>query len=143
MNKRPKLERIVRQAKKYCIELLTGSRCSSLPFHNLEHTAEVFDNVLKIGINEKITLKELEPVLLMALFHDTGNGEIFKNHERFSIDNALKFLQDKNYPHERIRSKVKVATSMLFDYWIEGNDAMHSHRIKSIITLLRSGMKKR
>lgn len=88
---------IVKKARKYCIKLLKRSRCSGLPFHNPEHTTEVYDNVLKIGTYEKLSVNELEPVLLAALFHDTGNAEDFKNHENFSINHALNFLNNYNY----------------------------------------------
>lgn len=89
---------IVNKARKYCIKLLKRIRCSGLPFHNPEHTAEVYDNVLKIGACEKLSGDELEVVLLAALFHDTGNAEDFSNHENFSINHALNFLNKNNYP---------------------------------------------
>ena len=96
------MESILSDAKKFCMRLLSKSRCSRLPFHNLEHTMEVYNNTMKIGIYEKVAIAELEPVLLAALFHDTGNTEIFKNHERFSGDHALKFLQERDYPQVKI-----------------------------------------
>ena len=96
------MSKIVKQAKRCCTQLLRRSRCSRLPFHNLQHTEEVYDAVLKIGIYEKISTEMLEPVLLAALFHDTGNSEIFCDHENLSIRNATKFLEDHDYPHSRI-----------------------------------------
>jgi len=90
---------IVKKARKYCTKLLKGSRCNGLPFHSPEHTVEVYDNVLKIGVYERLSVEELEPALLAALFHDTGNAEDFKQHENFSISHALHFLNKNNYSH--------------------------------------------
>ena len=100
------MDKIIRDAKKYCTRLLTKSRCSRLPFHNLEHTTEVYNNTMKIGIYQNVPIEALEPVLLAALFHDTGNAEIFKNHENFSIRHAMKFLQEKDYPHTKIATVI-------------------------------------
>lgn len=93
---------IVRKAKKHCIGLLAQSRCGSLPFHNLEHTTEVYENVLKIGMYENLDIEELEPVLLAALFHDTGNAKIFTGHEKYSVIEASNFLLTQEYPVDKI-----------------------------------------
>jgi len=96
------MKKLVRKAKKHCIGLLLGSRCGSLPFHNEEHTMNVYENVLKISIYEKMDMEEMEPVLLAALFHDTGNASVFAGHENFSATEANKFLAAQSYPPEKI-----------------------------------------
>ncbi len=96
------MEEIVRKAKKYCIGLLSRSRCGSLPFHNEEHTMNVYENVLKIGIYENKNLQDLEPVLLTALFHDTGNATVFAGHENCSSIEASNFLVAQEYPDAKI-----------------------------------------
>lgn len=93
---------IIRKAKKHCIGLLSGSRCSSLPFHNQEHTMKVYENILKIGMHENRSLEELEPVLLAALFHDTGNALVFAGHESYSATEASNFLLSQDYPSDKI-----------------------------------------
>ena len=89
-------------AKKHCAQQLTKSRCAVLPFHNLMHTMEVYENVLKIGMYEKLDMDELEPILLAALFHDVGNATVFMGHESYSADEALSFLTCYNYPNDKI-----------------------------------------
>ncbi|WP_373519446.1 HD domain-containing protein [Pricia sp.] len=93
---------IVKKAKKYCIGLLSGSRCGTLPFHNEEHTMNVYENVLKIGMYENMEMEELEPVMLAALFHDTGNATVFAGHENFSATEASNFLLAQSYPYDKI-----------------------------------------
>ena len=92
------METIIRKTKIHCIGLLLRSRCGSLPFHNVGHTMEVYENVLKIGMYGGMGLEELEPVLLAALFHDTGNATVFKGHEDFSAIEANHFLAANKYP---------------------------------------------
>lgn len=96
------MEAIVREAQKYCMGLLERSRCSSLPFHNLQHTMEVYEHVLKIGMYENREMEELEPVLLAALFHDTGNAIVFAGHENYSVTEAGNFLRSQKYPQDNI-----------------------------------------
>ena len=92
------MEKIIEKAKKHCLNLLKKSRCRFLPFHNVEHTMQVYEYVLKIGAYEERDIQELEPVLLAALFHDTGNATEFKGHENFSTIEANHFLAANNYP---------------------------------------------
>ncbi|WP_298487030.1 HD domain-containing protein [uncultured Maribacter sp.] len=94
---------IVSIAKNHCMQRLSKSRCAMLQFHNLRHTIEVYQNVLKIGKYERIDLKMLEPVLLAALFHDIGNSLVFEGHEDCSCHEARSFLSKYKY------DKVKIA----------------------------------
>ncbi|MBU2945774.1 HD domain-containing protein [Zobellia uliginosa] len=96
------MKKIIGNAKIYCKGLLTRSRCSSLPFHNIQHTMDVYEHVLKIGMYENRDLQELESVLLAALFHDTGNATVFAGHEKYSVTEASNFLLAQKCPPEKI-----------------------------------------
>lgn len=87
-------------AKQFCVSLLKRGRCGSLPFHNAQHTLEVFDHVRVIGRDEGLSEKALEPALLAALFHDVGNASGFKGHEAQSSAMASKFLEPLKYPKD-------------------------------------------
>jgi len=91
------MNQILQKATKHCLGLLLNSRCNSLPFHNAMHTLEVYENVIEIGTFENFNYEELEPILLAALFHDTGNAFAFNGHELFSINEADAFLRDQEY----------------------------------------------
>ncbi|HMB62829.1 MAG TPA: HD domain-containing protein [Eudoraea sp.] len=88
---------IVKNAKKYCMEILATSRCHKLPFHNGQHTLDVYENAYRIGQHECLSEIELEPVLLAALFHDTGNAVPYEDHEERSVSNAVIFLENEGY----------------------------------------------
>jgi len=90
------------KVKQHCLNLLSDSRCSHLPFHNVTHTLEVFKNVEFIGKHERLNELELEILKIAALFHDTGVAVAYKDHEAISSKNAQRFLTHLGYPAERI-----------------------------------------
>ena len=100
------MESVIQKAKVHCTRLLLNSRCRELPFHNLEHTLHVFDNVKKIGSDEGIAGSKSDILSLAALFHDTGNADCFENHEELSVAYAESFMKKEKIPSEYI-NKVK------------------------------------
>jgi len=92
--------------KKHCFQLINSSRCKKLPYHNLQHTLEVFENVQTIGVFEEISDKDLEVLKIAALFHDTGFAKTYIGHEEVSVINARKFLKEKEYPDEFIENVI-------------------------------------
>ncbi len=101
------MEGIKEKARIHCIEILRNSRCDKLPFHNVHHTLEVYKNTSKIAAFEGLSETEVEPVLLAALFHDTGNAITFKGHEELSASNAAAFLEKEKYGDTRIPEVVR------------------------------------
>ena len=93
---------IVGQAKDFCADILKESKCKNFPFHNFLHTAEVYENVLKIGLYQGLEFENLEPILLAALFHDTGHAITYKNHEEQSALFAQNFLKNRKYSSDKI-----------------------------------------
>lgn len=96
------MNRIIEISANYCHQLLKNSRCENFPYHNLKHTKEVFENCKIIGSYEGLTEAQLEPVLIAALFHDTGITEVTKGHEELSALNAILFLNKQKYPEDKI-----------------------------------------
>lgn len=88
---------LIRRAQKYALEYLQSSRCRYLPFHNAQHTWEVFLNVSLLGGHEALSASDLEPVLLAALFHDLGNAICFEGHEQHSMALAKDYLSQQGY----------------------------------------------
>ncbi|GLU45169.1 HD domain-containing protein [Allomuricauda sp. NBRC 101325] len=93
---------ILEYAKNHCLTLLSESRCAALPFHNVEHTLEVFENTQLIGRHGEWSQDALEPVLLAALFHDVGNVWTFRGHEDRSGQEAKKVLEGWGYPQAKV-----------------------------------------
>lgn len=100
------MESLLKKAKKHCLELLNSSRCSSLPFHNEKHTTEVYKNAKKIADYQELPNDQLVPLLVAALYHDTGNALSFVEHENLSASNAILFLEKENKPKTFISSVV-------------------------------------
>jgi len=88
---------IIEEVEEYCKRILVCSKCGQMPFHNLQHTLEVVENVLEIGQAMGCSPEELEPVIIAAWFHDTGFCELYYGHELWSGLSAKKFLDCKNY----------------------------------------------
>ncbi|MEH6406929.1 MAG: HD domain-containing protein [Leeuwenhoekiella sp.] len=97
-----KMNSFLNSIKTHCIDLLTHSRCRTLPFHNLNHTLEVFEKSEVIAKSEGLAKKDLEAVLIASLFHDTGYTSAYAGHEFISITNAMLYLEKLGYPKEQI-----------------------------------------
>lgn len=93
----------------YCLNFLENSRCKSLPFHSIDHTKEVYDYTKTIAQYEEIYGTALEPILIAALFHDTGMAETYLNHEEKSVEYATAYLKTRKYPDD----KVKIVTNCI------------------------------
>ncbi len=87
----------------YCIKFLENSRCKTLPFHSVEHTIEVYTYTKTIAQYEEVFGANLEPILIAALFHDTGMAETYVDHEEQSVEYAVKYLKDLDYPKDKIK----------------------------------------
>lgn len=93
---------LISETYDYCINLLEKSRCKSFPFHSVQHTKDVYEYVKTIADYEEIYGSDLEPILIAALFHDTGMAKIYVNHEDQSAVYALEFLKKHDYPEDKI-----------------------------------------
>jgi len=94
---------LLNETYEYCMDFLETSRCKSLPFHSIEHTRDVFNYVKTIADYEEIFGSDLEPILIAALFHDTGMAEIYVNHEDQSAVYALEYLKKHDYPEDKTK----------------------------------------
>lgn len=100
------MDTIIERVKAHCLDLLNNSRCKILPFHNIQHTLDVFENVQIIGEFEGIDENQMEILKIAALFHDTGVSETYNGHEDISTNNAILFLHKINYSENRIEHVV-------------------------------------
>lgn len=105
---------LVSESYDYCMEFLKNSRCKDLPFHSVQHTEEVFQYVKTIAKYEEVYGNDLEPILIAALFHDTGMAETYLNHEDQSVVVMKEFLARHNYPEDKttIAANCIMATKM-------------------------------
>jgi len=86
---------MIKNVAAYCTDLLTSSKCATLPFHNLQHTKEVVQNVkylcAAMDVNEEVT----GILVIAAWFHDTGFSVTYKGHEDESKVIASRFLKEQ------------------------------------------------
>ena len=83
---------IIKNVAQYCTNLLTDLKCKELPFHNLQHTIEVVQNVKYLCAAMNINEQETDLLIIAAWFHDTGFSVIYKGHEEESKSIATAFL---------------------------------------------------
>lgn len=83
---------MLKQIKDHCLDLLWKSRCKAFPYHNLEHTLEVFHHVQTIASFEDVPEEDLPILQIAALFHDTGLSAKYNGHELVSANNACLYL---------------------------------------------------
>lgn len=97
---------LISKAKHHCIYLLEHSRCAEMPYHNLQHTCDVYRNVQLIGGFEDLDEPSFEILKLAALFHDTGLSEAYHGHEEVSAKNAQRFLESIDYPKAKLEQVI-------------------------------------
>lgn len=71
-------------------------------YHDLPHTIETVDGCVEIGNGSGLTNEDLEILCIASWFHDTGYMFKVDGHEEKSSEIALKFLNENNYPLDRI-----------------------------------------
>jgi predicted metal-dependent HD superfamily phosphohydrolase len=101
------MSKIINETRIYCETMLSTSICSNYQFHDLQHTLEVYKNVLLIAESESINAEEKEILAISALFHDTGYSQIYKGHEEISMHIAEEFLVQRNYNNDYLPSVLK------------------------------------
>ncbi|MCT4604089.1 MAG: DUF5706 domain-containing protein [Marinifilum sp.] len=93
---------IIQEAEKYVTKLIENGIKPLYTYHNLEHTQNVVKHATKIGAELEFSEEQTEILILAAWFHDSGYYENYANHEELSARNARVFLEDRNYPEEKI-----------------------------------------
>ena len=73
-------------------------------YHDYQHTRDVVEAVKLIGEGYALSPKELEILQLAGWFHDTGHDQGSKNHEERSAVLARKYLLERNYSEEDLKT---------------------------------------
>ncbi|MBG8555228.1 Pycsar system effector family protein [Hymenobacter guriensis] len=99
--KKPKSE-IVKQAKAYVETLFEEKLPKQLVYHSPRHTRTVAKEATALGEAAGLSAEDIEVLQLAAWFHDTGYTEVYDGHEFRSMELAAQWLQQQQYPAERI-----------------------------------------
>ncbi|NDK56803.1 Pycsar system effector family protein [Pontibacter fetidus] len=93
---------IVKQAGEFVFKLFKNQLSKKLVYHNYRHTFETVNEARDLGEQQHLPSDELQDLLLAAWFHDTGYVNTYEDHEAESIRFAREWLEQQNYPAERI-----------------------------------------
>ena len=95
-------DELISEAREYISLLLTTELSENCVFHTISHTLDVVSNAEVIGSYCKLDEDSLNILRMCALFHDVGYVDAYENHERFSADRAIAYLESKNIDPEII-----------------------------------------
>lgn len=76
----------------HCEFLFSQSKKGQFPFHNIQHTVEVYERSKTIALFENVSSHEVTLVSIAALFHDTGIVDAYEDHEAMSALYANLYL---------------------------------------------------
>ena len=93
---------IIRKASDFVFALFKEQLSKKLVYHNYKHTSEVVEECTLLAEAHALPPEETEILLLAAWLHDAGYVETYIGHEEKSAEIAARFLQENNYPQERI-----------------------------------------
>lgn len=82
----------VEQAGSYILGRMQNELNENLYYHNVKHVIDVVQAAERIGMNENISVSEMELLKTAALFHDCGYIIDANDHEKLSCDIAIGFL---------------------------------------------------
>ncbi|MDD2487286.1 MAG: HD domain-containing protein [Candidatus Gracilibacteria bacterium] len=95
-------QKIINEALRYVLDLL--EKVNHYPYHNINHTLDVYTRVGYLCDKEYIYLEEKTDLLLAALFHDTGFTETYFQNEIVGAKIAREYLEKISWREDRIKS---------------------------------------
>jgi HD superfamily phosphodiesterase len=93
---------IIKSAEEYVFNLFKEKLPPDHVYHNYKHTFQTVKACKGIAATYNLTSRELEVLLLAAIFHDTGYIETYQGHEEVSIRYFNDFIKG-DYPLEDIK----------------------------------------
>lgn len=100
------LKSILEKVEDYVEHILRERSPLYNAYHNLAHTRDVVHSSIEIGIGERLSPDEMEIVQIAAWFHDIGYIENPVGHEEVSAMYSSNFLNEENYPEDRIEKVI-------------------------------------
>jgi len=93
---------LINEAEQYISDFYSTKINKDLLFHSIKHVKRVVKNVRLLADESGLKQEEIEILILAAWFHDTGHSQTYDRHERKSAEIARDFLQQHEYPEEKI-----------------------------------------
>jgi len=107
---------LIERSEDFVSKLLKDKLSKLYSYHNIFHTSNVVTAVKKLCIKENVEDIEKEILLVAAWFHDTGYINGVEEHEKESVEIAVKFLKEQGQSEDFIAevSKLIMATSKFY-----------------------------
>ncbi|MBP8016745.1 HD domain-containing protein [Candidatus Gracilibacteria bacterium] len=93
-------QEVIIKSENYVLDLL--KKVDKYPYHNINHTFEVYERSFYLCDKEKINKENKTSILLAALFHDTGFTINYYKNEIIGAKIAREFLEKIKWPEEKI-----------------------------------------
>ncbi|MEJ6982544.1 Pycsar system effector family protein [Pedobacter sp. P351] len=93
---------IIKSAEEYVFNLFKEKLPPDHVYHNYKHTFQTVKACKELANSYNLTSRDLELLLLAAIFHDTGYIETYLGHEEISIKMFNDFIKG-DYPLEDIK----------------------------------------
>lgn len=93
-------QHVINKALRYVLDLLES--VNHYPYHNINHTLEVYCRVGYLCDKEYIYLEDKTDLLLAALFHDTGFTRQYSGNEPIGAELAAEYLGSLGWKADRI-----------------------------------------
>jgi len=85
---------IVKSAQEFVFNLLREKLKPDFVYHNYKHTMQTVKTCRELAEAYNLTSRDLEILMLAALFHDTGYTEVYQGHEQVSVRILKDFLRN-------------------------------------------------
>lgn len=101
-------------AKQYIIRRMERELDSTLYYHSLNHTNDVYNSATRLAEMEGVNSDDLKLLQTAACYHDSGMLITYKGHEKASTQIAAEVLPEYNYSIEEIEivNKMIMATKL-------------------------------
>jgi len=93
---------IIDQSLSYATQIILEELSTDFIYHNLDHTLSVLSQCKLLGTHEGVSTEDQEILNIAAIFHDLGYRYAYIGHEAHSVKIAIKFLEEVNYPSEKL-----------------------------------------
>ena len=115
----------------FIIEKMKRELPSTIVYHNVIHTLDVHDAVIRLGGLEGLSEEEIYLLRAAALLHDSGVTVSFENHEQHSAKIAEELLPSYGFNPGEIETLMeKVIVDADLDYLGRADFFVTSHKLR-------------
>ena len=111
----PSYTTLLNKVELYATHILVNELPDAIVYHDIRHTLRLISNAKKIGEDYDLSEEEMELLLIVCWFLNTGLRDNYLHGHKISKAIAIEFLGDQNYPAEKIRKLAKTFDNIIWD----------------------------